>query len=89
MGGHRLFQPRDRAGAQPEFSHVGGLAGLNLLQRALQPPLLDGELGTQMILLGIQFGERQREQGLHATPRQSLRTPVDGRQQRQGEESCR
>ena len=79
-------QGLDAHGAAPELLHVLPLGGERLLGLALDAPLRHRELGAQMVLLGGELADRERELRLHPPPGEALGAGVDGGDDQEGDE---
>src|SRR5262249_30671750 len=65
------LQTIDRVALLAEFGKLARASGLELLDAHFQPTRRHGELGAQLILVGLNFGHRQRRRRLEPTQRQS------------------
>ena len=78
----------DANGPPAELLHALTLDGQRLLDLALDPALLHGEFGAQVILLRRQLRDRHGKQGFGPAARQALGPGVDGRDDEKRDQGC-
>jgi hypothetical protein len=76
----------DGVGFLAEFGELAGGLVLELIDAHLEPPRRHGKFRAQLILVGLDFGHRQRRRRLHALGRQSHRAVMHQRHDHQPEQ---
>ena len=81
------LEPIDGVALLAELGELAGASGLELLDAHFQPPRRHGEFGAQLILVGLDFGHRQRRRGFEPPHCQAYGAVVDERNDNEPDQS--
>jgi len=71
------LEPVDGVALLAEFGKLAGALGAEIFDADFKPPRRHGELGAQLIFVGLNFGHRQRRRRFEASHRQAHGAAMD------------